>query len=192
MQLLYNALIRRLQLSTFYNTVVCIFIINNVTKIVECAISSEQNVSKTLISLARLRRVKYGRFRLLSGRREIGAEIRELPENTGDLATLDLRFCPWPRMSRPWPWRSHSTPTAEIFYRSRRFECTWTKSVDLHHVNEYLRIFTIWIIFCKNQQILRNFKTERHELSNYLQHVTYLNITNTKVVSRHISPLISM
>ena len=88
MQLLYNALIRRLQLSTFYNTVVCIFIINNVTKIVECAISSEQNVSKTLISLARLRRVKYGRFWLLSGRREIGAEIRELPENTGDLATI--------------------------------------------------------------------------------------------------------
>ena len=43
---------------------------------------------KTLISLARLRRVKYGRFWLLSGRREIGAEIRELPENTGDLATL--------------------------------------------------------------------------------------------------------
>jgi len=50
--------------------------------------SSEQNVSKTLISLARLRRVKYGRFWLLSGRQEIGAEIRELPENTGDLATL--------------------------------------------------------------------------------------------------------
>jgi len=59
-------------------------------KIVECTISSEveQNVSKTLISLAILRRVKYGRFWLLSGRREIGAEIRELPENTGDLATL--------------------------------------------------------------------------------------------------------
>jgi len=49
----------------------------------------EQNVSKTLISLARLCRVKYGRFWLLSGRREIGAEIRELPENTGDLATLE-------------------------------------------------------------------------------------------------------
>ena len=48
----------------------------------------EQNVSKTLISLARLCRVKYGRFWLLSWRREIGAEIRELPENTGDLATL--------------------------------------------------------------------------------------------------------
>jgi len=59
---------------------------NNI--IVECTISSEQNVSKTLISLARLRRVKYGRFWLLSGRREIGAEIRELPENTGDLATI--------------------------------------------------------------------------------------------------------
>ena len=59
----------------------------NVTKIVECTISSEQNVSKTLISLARLCRVKYGRFWLLSGRREVGAEIRELPENTGDLAT---------------------------------------------------------------------------------------------------------
>jgi len=57
-------------------------------KIVECTISSEQNVSKTLISLARLCCVKYGRFWLLSGRREIGAEIRELPENTGDLATL--------------------------------------------------------------------------------------------------------
>ena len=70
--LLYYALTRRLQLSTFYNTVVCIFIINNVTKIVECAISSEQNVSKTLTSLARLRLlVKYGRFWLLSGRREI-------------------------------------------------------------------------------------------------------------------------
>jgi len=50
--------------------------------------SSEQNVSNTLISLARLRLVKYGRFWLLSGRREAGAEIRELPENTGDLATL--------------------------------------------------------------------------------------------------------
>ena len=50
--------------------------------------SSEQNVSKTLISLARLRLVKYGKFCLLSGRREVGAEIRELPENTGDLATL--------------------------------------------------------------------------------------------------------
>ena len=61
---------------------------NNI--IVECTISSEQSVSKTLISLARLRRVKYGRFWLLSGRREIGAEIRELPENTGDLATLVL------------------------------------------------------------------------------------------------------
>ena len=60
----------------------------NVTKIVECTISSEQIVSKTLISLARLRHVKYGRFWLLSGRREIGAKIRELPENTGDLATL--------------------------------------------------------------------------------------------------------
>jgi len=57
-------------------------------KIVECTISSEQNVSKTLISLARILCVKYGRFRLLSGRREIEAEIRELPENTGDLATL--------------------------------------------------------------------------------------------------------
>ena len=57
-------------------------------KIVECTISREQNVSKTLISLARLLRVKYGRFWLLSGRREIEAEIRELPENTGDLATL--------------------------------------------------------------------------------------------------------
>ena len=53
--------------------------------------SSEQNVSKTLISLAGLRRVKYGRFWLLSGRREVGAEIRELPENTGDLATLVSR-----------------------------------------------------------------------------------------------------
>jgi len=43
----------------------------------------------TLISLARLiHLVKYGRFWLLSGRREVGAEIRELPENTGDLATL--------------------------------------------------------------------------------------------------------
>ena len=81
------ALTRSLQLSTFYNTVVCIFIIY-VTKIVECTISSEQNVSKTLISLARRRRVKYGRFWLLSGRREVGAEIREFPENTGDLATL--------------------------------------------------------------------------------------------------------
>ena len=50
--------------------------------------SSEQNVSKILISLAVLRLVKYGRFWLLSGRREVGAEIRELPENTGDLATL--------------------------------------------------------------------------------------------------------
>ena len=50
--------------------------------------SSEQNVSKTLILLARLRLVKYGRFWLLSGRREVAAEIRELPENTGDLATL--------------------------------------------------------------------------------------------------------
>jgi len=48
----------------------------------------EQNVSKTLISLARLCRVKYGIFWLLSGKREIGAEIRELLENTGDLATL--------------------------------------------------------------------------------------------------------
>ena len=59
-------------------------------KIVECTISSEQNVSNrpTLISLAILRRVKYGRFWFLSGRREMGAEIRELPENTGDLATL--------------------------------------------------------------------------------------------------------
>ena len=47
---------------------------------------------QTLISLVRLlRRVKYGRFWLLSGRREIGAEIRELPENTGDLATLMYR-----------------------------------------------------------------------------------------------------
>ena len=46
------------------------------------------SLSKTLISLARLRRVKYGRFWLLTGRREIGAEIRELLENTGDLATL--------------------------------------------------------------------------------------------------------
>ena len=53
-------------------------------QIVECTISSEQ----TLILLARLRRIKYGRFWLLSGRREIGVEIRELPENTGDLATL--------------------------------------------------------------------------------------------------------
>jgi len=61
---------------------------NNI--IVECTISTEQNVSKTLISLARLRRVKYRRLWLLSGRREIGAEIRELPENTGDLATLQL------------------------------------------------------------------------------------------------------
>ena len=52
----------------------------NVTKIVECTLSSEQNVSKTLISLARLRRVKYGKFWLVSGRREIGAEIRR---NTG-------------------------------------------------------------------------------------------------------------
>jgi len=51
-----------------------------INQIVECTISSEQNV---LISLARLRRVKYGRFWLLSGRREIGAEIRELPKNTG-------------------------------------------------------------------------------------------------------------
>ena len=51
----------------------------------------EQNASKTLISLARLCHVKYGRFWLLSGRREIGAEIRELPENTGDLATLVSR-----------------------------------------------------------------------------------------------------
>ena len=51
---------------------------------------SEQNVSKTLISLAGLRVVKYGRFWLLSGRREVGAEIRKLPENTGDLATLPL------------------------------------------------------------------------------------------------------
>jgi len=46
---------------------------------------------QTLISLVRLRHVKYGRFWLLSGRREIGAEIRELPENTGDLATLMYR-----------------------------------------------------------------------------------------------------
>ena len=61
-------------------------------QIVECTISSEQNVSKTLISLARLRRLKYGRFWLLSARREIGAEIRELPENTGDLATLGV-YC---------------------------------------------------------------------------------------------------
>jgi len=53
----------------------------------------EQNVSKTLISLARLCRVKYGRFWLLSGIREIGAEIRELPENTGDLATLHIANC---------------------------------------------------------------------------------------------------
>ena len=51
--------------------------------------SSEQNVPKTLISLAGLRLVKNGRFWLLSGRREIGAEIWELPENTGDLATLN-------------------------------------------------------------------------------------------------------
>jgi len=56
--------------------------------------SSEQNVSRTLISLARLRLIKYGRFWLLSGRREVGAEIhvRELPENTGDLATLFCAF----------------------------------------------------------------------------------------------------
>jgi len=54
--------------------------------------SSEQNVSQTLISLARLRLIKYGRFWLLSGRREVGAEIRELPENTGDLATLHTRM----------------------------------------------------------------------------------------------------
>jgi len=47
--------------------------------------SSEQNISKTLISLARLRRVKYERFWLLSGRREIEAEIR------GALATLTRR-----------------------------------------------------------------------------------------------------
>jgi len=38
--------------------------------------------------MARLHLIKYGRFWLLSGRREVGAEIRELPENTGDLATL--------------------------------------------------------------------------------------------------------
>ena len=50
--------------------------------------SSEQNVSKTLISLAGQRLVKNGRLWLLSGRREVWAEIRELPENTGDLATL--------------------------------------------------------------------------------------------------------
>jgi len=52
--------------------------------------SSEQNVSKTLISLAGLCLDKNGRFWLLSGRREVGAEIRELPENTGDLATLTI------------------------------------------------------------------------------------------------------
>ena len=28
----------------------------------------------------------------VSGRREIGAEIRELPKNTGDLATLVVTF----------------------------------------------------------------------------------------------------
>ena len=50
--------------------------------------SSEQNVSKTLISLTGQRLVKNGRFWLLSGTREVWAEIRELPENTGDLATL--------------------------------------------------------------------------------------------------------
>ena len=42
--------------------------------------SSEQNVSRTSVSPARLRLVKYRRFWLLSGRREVGAEIRELPE----------------------------------------------------------------------------------------------------------------
>jgi len=57
--------------------------------------SIEQNVSKKLISLARLRLVKYGRFWLLSGRREVGAEIRELPENTGDLATLGWAVTFW-------------------------------------------------------------------------------------------------
>ena len=43
------------------------------------------------------------------------------------------------------------------------------------------RIFTNFYNFkkiSKDQQILRNFKTDRHELSNYLQHVTYLSITN--------------
>ena len=61
-------------------------------KNVECTISSEQNVSNrpTLISLAILHRVKFGRFWFLSGRWEMGAEIRELPENTGDLATVPI------------------------------------------------------------------------------------------------------
>ena len=76
----------------------------NVKKIVECTISSEQNVSRTLISLARLRRVKYGRFWLLSGRREIGAEIRELPENTGDLATLLEGARSWVRSGEGLPF----------------------------------------------------------------------------------------
>ena len=61
----------------------------NVTKIVECTISSKQNVSKTLISLAGLCRVKYGRFWLLSGRRERGQNTGAPGKHTGDLATLD-------------------------------------------------------------------------------------------------------
>ena len=67
---------------------------------------SEQNVSKTLNFAGRLRRIKYGRFWLLSGRREIVAEIRELPENTGDLAT------PGGSLDRTLSYREHLTKTA--------------------------------------------------------------------------------
>jgi len=66
----------------------------NVTKIVECTISSDHNVSKTLISLAIIREI-------LACVRETGyrAEIRELPENTGDLATLYVLTSAWARLT---------------------------------------------------------------------------------------------
>ena len=88
--LLYYALTRSLQTTTVYILQHCgMYFHYNVTKIVECTISSEQNVSKTLnfagwTTPHQIRKILV--FVRETG--DIGTEIRELPENTGDLATL--------------------------------------------------------------------------------------------------------
>jgi len=87
--LLYYALTRSLQTTTVYILQHCGMYFHYVTKIVECTISSEQNVSKTLnfagwTTPHQIRKILV--FVRETG--DIGTEIRELPENTGDLATL--------------------------------------------------------------------------------------------------------
>ena len=99
--------------------------------------SSEQNVSRTSVSPARLRLVKYRRFWLLSRRREVGAEIRELPEKYRRSGNPTNKYVPLKKAAssrEPKPmWMTHKAYKAvKKKYRVfARYKDKRTKAIQL-------------------------------------------------------------